>query len=81
MGDRVKIFDNGEKWWIPKFIEFQYRILKAESKPHAKVIGLLRKCGLYKTYVKGMYTPKEEEEAKDKEEAKAKEEDQENVPF
>ncbi len=49
MGDRLIEFAPG-KLWVPKFIEFQYGRLSPASKPHLKVLSLLRGHGLEKLY-------------------------------
>jgi hypothetical protein len=73
---------NNEKWFIPKFIEFQYGILKEESRPHQSVLNTLRNEGLYDIYkefpiknmelVKGIDTLKDKEKEKDKVQEKDK---------
>jgi len=40
--------DNGEKWFIPDFIEFQYGELNPENRAHNSVISLLKKYNLMK---------------------------------
>lgn len=47
MASQIKIFDNGNKWFIPKFIDFQYGTLNENSRPHAAVIKLLDKYDVY----------------------------------
>ena len=74
-GIRERIQDLGDKWWIKKFIEFQYGELSEDCKPHQSVILLLKKHSLYKGYTKGIYTYKDQ--AKEKDQAKAKEKDSE----
>jgi hypothetical protein len=81
MGDRLAEFVPG-RVWVPKFIEFQYGALHPASKPHQKVISLLKGYGLWeayqakiKGYGKGIDTLQEEEEDQDKEEEKEKEEE------
>jgi len=44
---QIKIFDNGDKWFIPKFVEFQYGTLNENSRPHQAVIKLLDKYDVY----------------------------------
>lgn len=44
---QIKIFDEGDRWFIPKFIEFQYGELNANSRPHQAVIKLIEKYDLY----------------------------------
>tara|TARA_R110002051_G_scaffold85502_2_gene150699 strand:+ start:1526 stop:2179 length:654 start_codon:yes stop_codon:yes gene_type:complete len=45
--DNIRIFDNGDKWFVPKFIDFQYGQLNANSRPHQAVIKLIDKYDLY----------------------------------
>ena len=42
-GEKIKIFDNGEKWFVPEFIEFQYGTLNPGNRAHLSVINLLEK--------------------------------------
>jgi hypothetical protein len=44
---QIKIFDNGDKWFIAKFIDFQYGTLNENSRPHAAVIKLLDRYDVY----------------------------------
>ena len=62
---------NGSKWFIPKFIQFQYGELSESCKPHIPVIKQLEKYNL-KGYAKGIHTLKEKEKEKDKEKEKEK---------
>jgi hypothetical protein len=50
--DKIVIFDNGDKWFIPEFIEFQYGELNPTSNVHKSVIALLEKYNL-EGYMKG----------------------------
>ena len=43
----IKIFDNGNKWFIPKFIDFQYGQLNENVNAHKSVIKLLDKYDVY----------------------------------
>tara|TARA_R110002110_G_scaffold12412_4_gene58980 strand:+ start:338 stop:988 length:651 start_codon:yes stop_codon:yes gene_type:complete len=45
--DNIRIFDNGDKWFVPKFIDFQYGQLNSNSRPHQAVIKLIDKYDLY----------------------------------
>lgn len=71
--DKIHIFDDGKKWFIPAFIEFQYGELSEKNKLHISVKALLKKAGLLE------WTPLRDplEGAKDKEEEKDKELDKE----
>ena len=79
-GDRVKVLPNG-RWWIARFIEFQYGSLSMDCKPHVPIYATLRKHGidlkdvsqiskdtLSKGYPKGIHTllDKDKEKEKDK---------------
>lgn len=46
--ERIVEFDNGEKWFIPSFIEFQYGQLNPANRAHNSVISILEKNNLYK---------------------------------
>ena len=50
--DKIVIFDNGDKWFIPDFIDFQYGELNPNSNVHKSVIALLDKYNL-QGYIKG----------------------------
>ena len=75
--DKIVIFDNGDKWFIPDFIDFQYGELNPNSNVHKSVISLLQRYNL-EGYVKGLQTlPNTEQDkdiviVKDKVKAKAK---------
>jgi len=44
--DKIVIFDNGDKWFIPDFIDFQYGELNPNSNVHKSVIALLDRYNL-----------------------------------
>lgn len=73
--ERIHIFDDGKKWFIPKFISFQYGVLNDLCRPHAFVLKLLDKYKL-KGYLKGISTLKD----KDKDIDKDKDKDKKGVP-
>jgi hypothetical protein len=50
-GDRIKILPNG-KWYLTRFVDFQYGKLTAECRPHARVLQLLQTHGI--GYAKGI---------------------------
>lgn len=69
MGDRVTVLPSG-KWFLTKFVAFQYGELKPDCKPHAAVLKLLSKHGISIEYAKGIQTvtlPKGSLTLKDKE--------------
>ena len=43
---RIVTFDNGAKWFIPAFIEFQYGVLAENNRAHTKAISELKKFNL-----------------------------------
>ena len=47
LGEQIKIFDRGNKWFIPKFIDFQYGQLNENVNAHKSVIKLLDKYDVY----------------------------------
>ena len=69
--DKVVIFDNGDKWFIPDFIDFQYGELNPNSNVHKSVIALLNKYKL-EGYVKGLQTLPDTVKDKDKVKDKVK---------
>lgn len=67
LGERVEKL-SPEKWWIVKFIAFQFGELSPECKPHKSVLDLLTTHSI--PYPKGIQTPQEKEKEKDKEQEK-----------
>ena len=47
LSEQIKIFDGGNKWFIPKFIDFQYGQLNENVNAHKSVIKLLDKYDVY----------------------------------
>lgn len=64
-GEKVISFDNGDKWFIPDFINFQYGELNPNSNVHKSVIHLLERYNL-EGYVKGLQTLPNTVQDKDK---------------
>jgi hypothetical protein len=64
-----------EKWFIPKFISFQYGDLNDESRVHKSVLKTLKKEGITKECLKGVDTLKDKDKNKDKDKDKDKEKD------
>ncbi len=73
----ISIFDNGKKWFIPDFIEFQYGQLNPENRAHNSAIKILLKNNLIDEHYKPLISPLQG--AKDKELDKGKELDEEKV--
>ena len=81
--EKIEVFDNGKKWFIPSFIEFQYGTLddSKKNRAHSSVIDRLRKYGFWSEQdraiclrtasIKPLLTPlegcKDKEKDKDKE--------------
>jgi hypothetical protein len=63
--DKIVIFDNGDKWFIPDFIEFQYGELNPNSNVHKSVIQLLERYEI-EQYLKGSQTLLDTVQDKDK---------------
>jgi hypothetical protein len=58
--DKIVIFDKGNKWFIPSFIEFQYPSgLNPENRSHNSVIILLEKYNLLDKQNKPLISPSE----------------------
>jgi len=58
--DKIIIFDNGNKWFIPSFVEFQYPSgLNPENRSHNSVIILLEKYNLRIPKNKPLTSPSE----------------------
>jgi len=68
-GDKILMFDSGERWFIPSFVEFQYGELNPNNNAHNSVLGLLKKHGLPN---KGLISPSDEAMDKDKDKDKVK---------
>lgn len=62
-GDRIRII-GPEKWFIRKFVPFQYGTLNPDSRPHASVLERLKKEGVSKGLVKGLHTIKDKDKDK-----------------
>src|ERR1700753_2023500 len=66
--DKIIQISNGEKWFIPDFIEFQYSVLNPKNKVHESVINILSKYDLlddnYK--IKGLTSTLQGAKEKDK---------------
>jgi hypothetical protein len=66
-GDKIIVFDNGNKWFIPSFIEFQYPSgLNPDNRAHNSIIILLEKYNLLKNENKPLTSPSEGRKDMDK---------------
>ena len=78
LGKHIYEFDNGEKWFIPFFIDFQYGVLNEKVNAHKSVINKLKKRKLTKVYqqlVNCLTRDKNKDKAKDMDKDKAKDMD------
>jgi hypothetical protein len=62
----IIVFDQGHKWFIPDFIDFQYGTLNPENRAHNSVLELLEKYKL-KGHLRGLQGRKDKEEDKEME--------------
>ena len=75
-GKKILVFDNGEKWFIPSFIEFQYNILNGDNRVHKSVIDELTRFKLFKNnkvLIRPLQGCKDKDKDKDKDKAKEQE--------
>lgn len=92
LGDRVSRL-NGSKWWIPKFIPFQYGVeiteLDSKSPVHKGVLRIVEKYALTNSlligYSKTINSTKDKDKSKDKDKEQEKDQekksnDSENTP-
>ena len=66
-------FDDGKRWFIKDFIEFQYRGLDESNRVHNSVITILKRHGLYKVLISFMHEAKDKDIYKDQDKVKDKE--------
>lgn len=64
---------NQEKWFIPKFIEYQYGTLTEKNRVHNSIIQILKKEGVYKVCVRPLLGAKDMDMDKDMDKDKEKE--------
>lgn len=62
-----RIYEYRDKWFIPKFIFFQYGMLSELNRVHKSVLEILEKEGLYKVYTQTLEGLKDKDKDKDKE--------------
>jgi len=65
-------FDNGKRWFIKDFIEFQYRGLDESNRVHNSVITILKRHGLYKVLISFLHEAKDKDIYKDQDKVKEK---------
>lgn len=68
---RIIEIDEGKKWFIPSFIEFQYGELNPDNRAHKSVISILKKYNLYNDN-KGLISPLQGRKDMDKDKDKDK---------
>ncbi len=62
---KIISLDNGNKWFIPKFVTFQYSELNENVKAHKSVIDILKSLSVYKQFVKSSGTVLDMDKDKD----------------
>ena len=65
-------FDDGKRWFIKDFIEFQYRGLDESNRVHNSVINILKRHGLYKVLISFLHEAKDKDKDKDQDKDKDK---------
>jgi hypothetical protein len=68
---KIVPFKDG-KWFVPKFIEYQYGELNEANRAHSSVIKILTKYGLYKGLARGLQGAKDKDKDKDKDKREGK---------
>jgi hypothetical protein len=63
---RIIEFDNGKKWFIKSFVEFQYGILNEQNRVHLSVLTELKRHNLNKGLISSLQGAKEKDKEKDK---------------
>ena len=63
-GDRIIVFDDGNKWFVPDFIDFQYGVLKPENRVHYSILCQLEKYKI-KGYIRSLQGRKDKDKDKD----------------
>jgi hypothetical protein len=63
--ERIIEFDEGKKWFIKPFIDFQYGILNPENRVHKSIILELEKYNLNKTLISSLKGAKDKDKDKD----------------
>lgn len=66
-------FDDGKKWFIPSFIEFQYGELNPENRAHNSVLNELKKYKIKISSIRPLKAPSEGAKDKDKDKDMVKE--------
>lgn len=71
---KIFVFDEGQKWFISDFIEFQYGDLNPQNRAHNSVIAKLLKYGITKNkpLISPLQGAKDKEQDKDKDKVKDK---------
>lgn len=73
--EKIISIDDGNKWFVPKFVDFQYGELNPDNRVHNSVINLLSKEGAYK----GLINPLQRVKDKDKVKVKIKNKEKTNI--
>ena len=68
-GQRIIDVQDGDKWFLPEFIEYQYGTLSETNRVHKSVLDILKRRGLegsYKGLIRGIHDLKDKDKDKDK---------------
>jgi len=65
-GDKIFPFDDGEKWFIPSFVEFQYGPLNRKNNAHKSVMDKLNKYDLLERLISPLQGDQDKDMDKDK---------------
>jgi len=81
-GHRIRELNDGKKWQVMEFVEFQYKKLNHANRAHLSVFELLQKEGATKGLTRALLGVKDKAKAKDKDKDKdkAKDKDQDLTP-
>lgn len=75
--EQIFIFDDGKKWFIQDFIDFQYGCLNPENRVHNSVLTILNKYNI-KPLTSSLQGAKDKDKEKDKDKDKEKDKEGEN---
>jgi len=72
-------FDDGKRWFIKDFIEFQYRALDESNRVHNSVINILKRYGLFKGLISPLQEAKDKDKDKDQDKDKVKDKEKREI--
>jgi hypothetical protein len=72
LGNQISVINSGSKWYLSKFVGFQYGELNPNVKAHQSVLKQLNKYSIDETLAKGLGNTLESVQDKDKDKVKVK---------